>query len=139
MRPDDGGGRALVSACLLGVNCRYDGGNRLRGEAVELAREISVVPVCPEQLGGLPTPREPCEIVGGTGADVLDGHAKVVSSGGEDVTENFLRGAREVLRLARLCGAQKAYLKTDSPSCGPGPGVTAAFLERSGVELIPVE
>jgi len=131
--------RALVSACLLGVECRYDGKSRLREELVELARKDGAVPVCPEQLGGLPTPRDPSEIVGGGGADVLDGGASVVSSGGKDVPETVLRGAREVLRLARLCAAEKAYLKTDSPSCGPGLGVTAAFLERSGVELIPVE
>ena len=142
MLPDDEsrpGGRALVSACLLGVDCRHDGANRLREEIVELARREGAVAVCPEQLGGLSTPRDPSEIVGGKGTDVLDGKARVVSSGGRDVTENFLRGAREALGLAQAYGARKAYLKTGSPSCGPGLGVTAAFLERSGVELIPVE
>ncbi len=142
MRPDDAGSpgeRVLVSACLLGVECRYDGGDRRRREIIDLTSKICAVPVCPEELGGLPTPRQPSEIVGGKGEDVLDGRAKVAFLDGEDVTESFLRGARETLKLARLLAAHKAYLKTNSPSCGPQLGVTAALLARSGIEIVPVE
>lgn len=139
----------LVSACLAGCRCRYDQGTKEQAEIVDLIRTGKAVPVCPEQLGGLPTPRLPAEIMGGDGDDVLDGRARVVNRAGEDVTAQFLAGAREVLRLAQAVGATEAVLKERSPSCGaeaiydgtftgatvPGAGVTAALLRRHGISV----
>ena len=131
--------RVLVSACLLGVACRYDG----RGQAIprlnELLAACEVIPVCPEQLGGLPTPRTPSERVG----------EKVLARDGTDVTCAFARGAAEALRLAQLTGARLALLKARSPSCGsgeiydgsftgrtvPGNGVAAQALVDAGIEI----
>ncbi|QJA06251.1 DUF523 domain-containing protein [Thermosulfurimonas marina] len=126
----------LVSACLLGLATRYDGKRLLEPRARDLLERYRVVPVCPEQLGGLPTPRPPAEILGGDGGAVLSGAARVINARGEDVTGAFLRGAEEVLRLARLLGARQAFLKAQSPSCGLHPlGVTAALLLREGLEV----
>jgi uncharacterized protein YbbK (DUF523 family) len=124
----------LVSGCLLGLICRYDG--RVK-EYPECRRELAgkvYVTVCPEQLGGLPTPREPADLVGGDGAAVLAGLARVVTRSGVDVTDNFLSGAEQVLRLARELRAAGVFLKSGSPSCGVGRvlGVTAALLRREG-------
>lgn len=124
----------LVSGCLLGLVCRYDG--RVQ-EYPECRRELVgkvYVPVCPEQMGGLPTPREPADLIGGDGAAVLAGTARVVTRSGVDVTANFLAGAEQVLRLARELQAAAVFLKSGSPSCGAGRvlGVTAALLRREG-------
>lgn len=145
----------IVSACLAGVNCRHDGGNKLKPEIAQLVTEGRAIPVCPEQLGGLPTPREEANLVGGDGNAVLDGTARLVTADGRDVTQNFLRGAQEVLNVARLCGATCAILKERSPSCGcrnvwmkdedgqlrivSGQGVTAALLRREGFEVVSDE
>ena len=129
--------RKLVSACLAGVNCRHDGGTCSRPAVVELVRTGRAVPVCPEQLGGLPTPRPPARL-SGDGRAVLAGEARVTDAQGEDVTISFLRGAGEVAALARLLGAREAILKRGSPSCDPGSGgmgVTAALLAREGLVL----
>jgi uncharacterized protein YbbK (DUF523 family) len=139
----------LVSSCLVGVLCRYDGNHSLVREMVEMARRMHIIPLCPEQLGGLSTPRPPSIIEGGDGEDVLRGRARVVNDRGEDVTAAFLKGAREALALARLTGAHKAFLKGKSPSCGLrtpycetetgyGIGVTAALLLRNGLEIVEV-
>jgi uncharacterized protein YbbK (DUF523 family) len=109
-----------------------------------------MIPICPEQLGGLSTPRPPALIVNGDGEDVICGRAQVINELGEDVTEAFLKGARESLSLAKLMGAHKAFLKARSPSCGLrtpycssdtgyGIGVTAALLLRNGIEVIEVD
>jgi len=138
--------RVLVSACLLGVQCRYDGGSALVDTLLEIERERDYVPVCPEQLGGLPTPREKAHVQGGDGFDVLDGKATVMTERGQDVTAQFVRGAEEVLNMARALGVRKALLKEKSPSCGmtfvhretglaQGVGVTAALLMRHGIEV----
>jgi uncharacterized protein YbbK (DUF523 family) len=133
----------LVSACLLGIRCRYDGSGRPDKKAIELFRKGGLVPVCPEQLGGLPTPREPAEIRGD----------KVFTESGRDVTENFIRGAEETLRLAKLLGIKEAVLKSKSSACGcgkihdgtfsgalkDGDGVTAALLKRSGIRVVTEE
>ena len=131
--------RVLVSACLLGVACRYDGKGQAIPRLNELLAACEVIPVCPEQLGGLPTPRTPSERVG----------EKVLARDGTDVTCAFARGATEALRLARLTGARLALLKARSPSCGsgeiydgsftgrtvPGNGVAAQALVDAGIEI----
>lgn len=143
----------LVSTCLLGIKCRYDGGAKRLDKLLELAAKGEVLPVCPEQLGGLATPRNPSEINMGTGADVLDGKCRVLESTRSDVTDYFLRGARETLKLAKACGVKKAVLKARSPSCGCGKiydgsfsgslingnGVTAELLLRNGIEVVTEE
>jgi len=142
--------RIIVSACLLGMRTRYDGGSKPHEEIVCKLRDACVIPVCPEQLGGLPTPRPMSFIENGDAADVLAGKSRIVNAEGADVTENFLRGAREVARLAELLGVKTAYLKSNSPSCGfgatqgpkgktAGNGVCAELLSRMGVKVITVE
>ncbi len=127
----------LVSACLLGLATRYDGQILYEPLTESLRKRYLLVPVCPEQLGGLPTPRPAAEIIEGDGLAVLSGKARVVNLRGEDVTEAFLRGAREVLRVARFLGIRRAVLKARSPSCGLSPkvGVTAALLLSEGLEV----
>jgi uncharacterized protein YbbK (DUF523 family) len=105
----------LVSACLLGVSCRYDGSHAWCPEVFDELWRSHFIPVCPEQLGGLGTPRPPAVLDGGGGADVLEGKARVLTGEGEDVTPAFLKGAEEVLRLARLAKAKKAILKDRRP------------------------
>ena len=130
----------LVSACLLGCACRYDGQSKPNPLAQELAKRGLAVPVCPEQLGGLPTPRKPSERRG----------ERVVMSDGRDVTAEYRRGAEEALRLARLYGCTAAVLKERSPSCGSGQiydgsfsgtltdgwGTAAALLREHGVCVV---
>lgn len=139
----------LISGCLLGIECRYDGGHSRVEEIIKKAQEMQFIPICPEQLGGLPTPRAPSNIVKGDGKGVLAGHARVINTLGEDVTEAFIKGAQESLKLARLTGAKKAILKNKSPSCGLntpycetdtgyGLGVTAALLLSAGIEIIEI-
>lgn len=129
----------LISACLLGVQCRYDGESKPIMPIVALMDRYHLVPVCPEQLGGLPTPREPSERRG----------EAVVSKEGADVTDAFARGAQQALHLARLYGCKAAVLKERSPSCGhdtiydgtfsghlaAGDGVTAALLKQNGIAV----
>ena len=137
----------LVSACLLGVNCRHDGGHAYCPEVVDDLFNSHFIPVCPEQLGGLPTPRIPSSIRGGDGREVWQGCARVMNKAGEDLTDAFLRGAREVLRIAQMAGAKRAILKDHSPSCGclaiyrgeelaAGVGVTALLLAGNGLEVV---
>ncbi|VAV84745.1 Uncharacterized protein YbbK [hydrothermal vent metagenome] len=140
----------IVSACLLGLPTRYDGGDSRSNELIKKLAGKVIIAVCPEELGGLSTPRPCSEITGdGTGADVLDGTACVQTSSGTEVTANFIKGAQEVLRIARLNKVTKAYLKEKSPSCGvkiikqhgkdyAGSGVTAELLKRNKIETIGV-
>lgn len=134
----------LISACLLGINTRYNGIPRRDERAVEFLRRegLTPVPVCPEQLGGLPTPRPACRFTDGDGAAVLDGTGCLRDESGTDVAAPFLRGAAEVLKIAREVGCRSALLKERSPSCGvrfvyrgstlvPGQGVTSALLTRN--------
>lgn len=137
----------LVSACLAGIKCKYNGGDNTNEEILKLIKEKKAVLACPEQLGGLSTPRIPAEIVGGTGEDVLDGKAKVINQAGEDVTEAFLKGAKETLKMVQMMNIKKVILKAKSPSCGKeniydgtftgtlrsGMGVTTALLQRNGI------
>lgn len=141
---------ALISLCLLGINCRYDGGHSQFDFRKLLSNELCLIPICPEQLGGLPTPRCASFLVGGNGFDVLDGKAKVINKDGVDVTGNFVKGAFEALNIVRSLGIEICYLKDRSPSCGVnlrscdtenlmGPGVTAALLIREGVPVVEVK
>ncbi|BCJ96204.1 hypothetical protein acsn021_37730 [Anaerocolumna cellulosilytica] len=129
----------LVSACLLGVECRYNGYGVLQEDIVKLMNKHTLIPVCPEQLGGLPTPRKPVELTDG----------RAVTKEGLDVTEEFQKGAIETLKLARLYRCDAAILKSNSPSCGSakiydgtfqgvlieGNGLTAALLKENGIKV----
>ncbi len=133
--------KLLVSACLLGENCKYSGGNNYTLEVEALRAQYEFVPVCPEQLGGLPTPRSPAERTG----------ARVVNRDGADVTEAFRLGAEKTLETARMLGITKALFQVRSPSCGSGTiydgtfsgtlasgsGVTAELLEENGIKIYP--
>ncbi|SFP66841.1 DUF523 domain-containing protein [Caldicoprobacter faecalis] len=143
----------LVSACLAGICCKYNGGNNGIPLIKELVKQGKAILLCPEQLGGLPTPRLPAEIKGGSARDVLQGKASVVREDGADVTENFIRGAREVLKFCQEMGIRRAILKSKSPSCGKGlvydgtftgklvegNGVTAQLLIDDGIEVMTEE
>lgn len=143
--------RILISSCLLGERVRYDGGEAsvASGLLDRWREEGRLVPFCPEVAGGLPVPRPPAEISGRDGRAVLDGETGVVTESGDDVSAQFLGGARRALEAAREAGARLAILKDGSPSCGssyvydgrfrqmqrPGWGVTTALLERHGVRV----
>lgn len=133
----------LVSACLAGIFCRYNGETVPFEPVVEMVRQGRAIPFCPEAYGGLPTPRPPCEIVDG----------RVINKEGVDQTDEFVRGAEEGLRLAQLAGCKKAILKAYSPSCGlgtiydgtfsstriPGNGVFAELLQQNGITVLSEE
>lgn len=124
----------LVSACLLGFKVRYDGTAKTRRRF--LPQEALPIPVCPEVLGGLPTPRPTTTLK--NAAAVIAGRERVTNAEGRDVTANFLRGAKAVLRLANLTGAKEAFLKSRSPSCDVSSGVAAMLLRKHGIRLHPV-
>ena len=131
--------KVLVSACLLGTPCRYDGKSKADARVLALAERYELIPVCPEQLGGLPTPRDPSERQG----------ARVVMASGRDVTKNYRRGAEAALALCVQHGCKTAVLKEKSPSCGcgliydgtfsprlvSGDGVTAELLKAHGIKV----
>lgn len=128
----------LVSACLAGLRTRYDGRIIEHRDCLQALASCRWIPICPEQLGGLATPRCAADIIGGTGGDVLDGRARVICRDGTDVTEPFISGARQVLDIAQRQRIDKIFLKARSPSCGVHKqGVTAALLIRNGFS--PVE
>ncbi|MGB9886732.1 MAG: DUF523 domain-containing protein [Moorellales bacterium] len=145
----------VISACLLGQPCRYDGSSRLSPQVLSLTRLLGLRchPLCPEVLAGLPVPRLPAEICGGDGYRVLDGVARVRNSAGEDVTSAFLVGAERTLAMVRLLCPVAVVTKERSPSCGKryiydgsfsgllrsGPGVTTAALLRQGVTVFTEE
>jgi uncharacterized protein YbbK (DUF523 family) len=106
----------LVSACLAGFDVKYNGSHNLNEKIKKWFEDKKVLPICPEVLGGLSIPREPAEIVGGVGEDVLDGQAKVITNTGIDVTEQFIKGAFETLKIALELDATMAILKERSPS-----------------------
>ena len=131
--------KLMVSACLLGLPCRYDGASKPYPQMAALAEQHTLVPVCPEQMGGLPTPRPPAEQQGD----------RVINTDGIDVTDAYTRGAEQCLQLCRLLGCDGALLKENSPSCGKdhiydgtftkrlvaGQGVTARHLTAAGIEV----
>lgn len=130
----------LVSACLLGVNCRYNDSGYLISEMSQLKDKYHLIPVCPEVYGGLPTPREPAE----------QRNDMVLTKSGADVTSAFKKGAKEVLKLAKFYDCKLAILKERSPSCGygqvydgtfsgsliDGNGVLADLLHKNGIQII---
>ena len=143
----------IVSACLLGENCKYSGGNNKSENVIKYLEDKEYILVCPEQLGGLSTPRNPSEIItygNKDGNDVLSGCTKVLSNKGIDVTKNFIQGAEETLKIAKEHNAKTAILKAGSPSCGynkiydgtflgnkiQGMGVTAAILYKENIALL---
>ena len=126
----------LVSGCLAGLQTRYDHKIVDHPQCRKALEGCTWIPVCPEQLGGLPTPRCPADIVGGDGSDVLEGRARVLCDDGTDLTEHFVRGAKMTLEIASRLEVEKVYLKARSPSCGvTKTGVTAALLGAHGFEL----
>ena len=143
----------IVSACLLGENCKYSGGNNKSENVIKYLEDKEYILVCPEQLGGLSTPRNTSEIItygNKDGNDVLSGCTKVLSNKGIDVTKNFIQGAEETLKIAKEHNAKTAILKAGSPSCGykkiydgtflgnkiQGMGVTAAILNKENIALL---
>lgn len=129
-----------VSACLLGLSCRYDGKSKANNDLIKKLKNVSVLPVCPEIMGGLKTPRKPCEIY----------NKKVISVDGTDYTANYKRGAEEVLKLCNMFDCRYAILKANSPSCGnryiydgtfsgkltEGEGITAELLRKNGIKVL---
>ncbi len=137
----------IVSACLGGIPCRYDGKSSKDPQIEKLVRTHKALPICPEILGGLAIPREPAEIAQGEGKDILCGLTRVISKKGEDVTPFFLRGANFSLKIAKKFKIKKAYMKKNSPSCGcgyikrkgksmKGDGVTVALFKREGIRVV---
>ena len=134
--------KILVSSCLLGLNCKYNGGNNYSKEIDEYLKDYEVIPICPEIMGGLPTPRIASERLGD----------KVITKDGKDVTEQYKKGAEECLYLAQKYDVKKALLKLRSPSCGigkiydgtfthtlvDGNGVAAELLKNNGIEIITI-
>lgn len=134
----------LVSACLVGINCKYSGGNNYKQKIFDLVKEGKAIPICPEQLGGLNTPRKPVEL------KVINGKRYAIDNEGNDLTENFERGALEVLNLAKNLNINKAILQPRSPSCGvnkiysgnfdnklvDGNGILAELLKQNGIDVL---
>ena len=139
----------MVSACLLGENCRYDGGSKPCKEVIDLIKGCDYKPFCPECLGKMTIPRKPCEIVVGDGYDVLNGEARVLNSENEDMTDFYIAGANAALKMAQELSPKRIILKANSPSCGcgaiydgtfcdkkiEGDGVTAALLKKNGFQV----
>ena len=137
----------LVSACLVGMNCRYDGKDSPNEKVMELVKQGKAIPVCPEQLGGLATPRICCEIVKGPD------NRRVINKEGDDQTEEFLLGAERTLAIVKALEIKKAIMKSRSPSCGcgqiydgtfsgrliPGNGLTVELLFQNNIEIITEE
>jgi len=130
--------KCLVSACLTGLCTRYDGRSKPDRNCLQAIESRHYIPVCPEQLGGLATPRIAAELTGGDGKDVLNNRATVINRQGLDVTGNFVAGAEAVLAIAVAQNIKLAMLKAGSPSCGltPVPGVTAALLLEHDIRII---
>lgn len=143
----------IVSACLAGVCCRYDGTSKINKDIMKLVAERKAIPLCPEVLGGRKVPREQVEIINGTGEDVIDGKAFVKDKNGNDVTEEILNGVKEVLLTIERLNVKVVILKTKSPTCGfgkiydgtfssvlkDGNGVLAAALIRKNIKILTEE
>lgn len=132
-----------VSKCLLGINCKYNGGNNYNEKLMEYLKGKDFIAICPEVSGGLPIPRVPCEIVG----------EKVINREGVDCTKEYVLGAEKALKLCKACEVTEAILQTRSPSCGSGivydgtftgnkkkgDGITAKLLKQQGIRVINIE
>ena len=139
----------LISACLCGVNCKYNGLNNYNEICDKLFTSGKAILVCPEQLGGLPTPRIPSEIIGES-SNILNNNGSVIDKNGNDVTPQFVKGAKETLQIAKKLNIKKAILKDGSPSCGvnyiyngnfngskiKGMGLAAQLLKESSIDII---
>ena len=139
----------FISACLIGQNVRYDGGNKLNNNLKKLVDKGIAKPICPEILGGLSTPRNPAEIVGGDGFDVLENRAKIIDSQGNDVTKEYINGAMKALDTCQKINCETLILKSDSPTCSTehiytgefngekkrGVGVFSALLIKNGIKV----
>ena len=140
----------LISACLCGVNCKYNGLNNYNEICDKLLASGKAILVCPEQLGGLPTPRIPSEIIGESSNILNYNKGSVIDKNGNDVTPQFVKGAKETLQIAKKLNIKKAILKDGSPSCGvnyiydgnfngtkiKGMGLTAQLLKESSIDII---
>lgn len=140
----------LVSACLLGINCKYNGDNNKDFKVLEYLKDKEFIIVCPEQLGGMSTPRDPSEIIRLDGDAVINGETSVITNKRLDVTKKFKLGANETLKIAKLYNCTEAILKEGSPSCGSnyiydgtftgkkrdGIGVTTSLLKHNGIKVI---
>ncbi len=142
----------LVSACLLGLLTRYDGTEKRNPRVLDFIsdRGLVPIPICPEQLAGLPTPRPPVRFSRADGTGILDGTGSLIDEDGNEFAQTFLKGAMESVKIARLTGCRKALLKERSPSCGvsriyrgealtAGQGVTCALLRRNGLQVFSEE
>lgn len=143
----------LISACLIGINCNYKGESKPCEKAIKLARMSKAIPFCPEQLGGLCTPRSGARILSGNGLDVLDKKARLITDDSKDVTDEYIKGAEKVLKMAKIFNISAVVLKQGSPSCGNGKtqggeskrervlgdGVTTALLKKNGIKIYSEE
>lgn len=134
----------LVSACLLGINCKYNGGNNKNKKVIEFLKNKKFIMVCPEELTGLGTPRIPCELIQKENGDI-----EIINKEGKNLTKKFLNGANEVLKIAKSNNVKKAILKAKSPSCGNGliydgsftstlvvgDGITTKLLKENNIEV----
>lgn len=137
----------LISACLVGINCKYNGKNNYNEKALELVKKGIAIPICPEQLGGLTTPRNPSEI------KIIDNEVHVIDNKNNDVTKEFVKGANEVLKLTKTLNIDKVILKSKSPSCGigkiydgnfnnnliDGNGILVKLLMDNNIEVVDIE
>ena len=140
----------LVSACLVGINCKYNGENNKNDKVIDYLKDKQFIIVCPEQLGGMSTPRDPSEIIRLDGEAVIKGQTSVISNKRLDVTNKFKIGAEEALKIANMYNCKEAILKEGSPSCGSnyiydgtftgqkidGVGVTTALLRSNGIKVM---
>ncbi len=140
----------IISSCLCGVNCKYNGGNNYNKICNDLFEKGEAIIICPEQLGGLSTPRTPSELTESAIEILKDNNKKVISKEGVDVTQNFINGANEAIAIAKKLGVTTAILKDGSPSCGvnyiydgtftgkkiKGVGITTQIFKDNGIEVI---
>jgi len=137
----------LVSACLLGLKCCYNGCDNTNTDVIELRNNYSLIPVCPEQLAGFPTPRPPAFFIEGDGKDTLAGKDNIINDRGKKVAKHFCKGAKQALKICKVLDIKMVVLKERSPSCGTnqiylqekltnGMGVTASLLKLNGIRVI---
>jgi uncharacterized protein YbbK (DUF523 family) len=140
----------LVSACLFGIPCRYDGRHSLRKDLVRKLSRYQVILFCPEVAGGLKIPRPIAWLEGGDGEKVIWGGGKVINAEGKDVTKEFFKGGEQAAEAAKKFAVRTAYLKEKSPSCGvkmtsgkeghfEGSGIASFLLKAQGIKLIGID